>query len=317
MPQKDGQVIIWVDFRHTKANKYGVRQGSILGPLLFILVTADLPHYCDTAEVSSILYADDSNCLAIADSQATADKLINTFSTNLAGYSAAAGLCLNENKTQFLQLGGRDKGSSLDFLGVELDSKLSFEAHNTRVLNDIKARIGMIRRLSAYIPRGPILQQIAQAIVIGRLQCAAWITRSVHGLPGSHIRSSPSFTSDVQIALNDLARVLLGVKRSDHIRTSDLADRAGLPTINQLVIRGAATAAWTAANGGPLRHLLLLPDGRTRAAAASLFKPAASSTAAANMAACWQASEDLRNAKTNTAARIAANKLAKSLRFVH
>ena len=214
------------------------------------------------------------------------------------------------------QLGARSKDNNLDFLGVEIDPKLNFGAHHTRILNDIKARIGIVRRLTAHIPRGALLWQVAHALVVGRLQCAAWITRPIHGLPLGSQNSRGSLSSiSTQTAMNDLARVLLGVKRSDHIKVSTLADRAGLPTVNQIVIRGAATAAWVAFNGGPLKDLLVAPDSRTRASTSLLFKQAAPSCAATNMAMCWQASEELRSAKNLPAAKLAARKLALKLRF--
>ena len=181
----------------------------------------------------------------------------------------------------------------------------------------VKARIGCIRRLTAHVPRGPVLRQVAFALVIGKLQSAAWITRPVLGIPESlgritHNGYSLASTA-VQTALNDLARVLLGVRRSDRIRVAELADKAGIPTANEIVIRGAAMAAWSAANGNNLRSLLVSPDSRTRAASASLLKEIAPSYAAQNMSMCWEASEELRAASGRNGAKAAARRLA----FLH
>ena len=102
------------------------------------------------------------------------------------------------------------------------------------------------------------------ALVVGRFLPAAWITNPISGLTNkiSTVDGSRS-TAAAQVVMNDLARVLLGTRRSDRVPTSILAEKSGLPTINELVIRGSAVAAWSAANGGPLECLLLAPDSRT------------------------------------------------------
>ena len=45
----------------------GVPQGSILGPILFIVFTADFPEYI--AEHKTVAYADDTQILVTADNQ--------------------------------------------------------------------------------------------------------------------------------------------------------------------------------------------------------------------------------------------------------
>ena len=56
----------------------------------------------------------------------------------------------------------------------------------------------------------------------------------------------------------------MGVRRADHVRVEDLADRAALLTLNELVVKQAAVAAWKAVKGGALHDLLQQYDDCTR-----------------------------------------------------
>ncbi|QQP41650.1 Hypothetical protein FKW44_016084 [Caligus rogercresseyi] len=52
--------------------------------------------------------------------------------------------------------------------------------------------------------------------------------------------------SDLQLAINDLARILLGVRRADRLRAADLLDRSHLPSVNEILVKQAAISAWKA-----------------------------------------------------------------------
>ena len=115
--------------------------------------------------------------------------------------------------------------------------------------------------------------------------------------------------------LNDLARLLLGVKRADHYKTSDLLDRAGVPTLNEIVVRQSCVAAWKAEQGGPLNDALVAFDDRTRGSSHDMRRAAsARCQPACNMATAWNVSESLRQAKNLQQAKTAAKKLARSVR---
>ena len=117
------------------------------------------------------------------------------------------------------------------------------------------------------------------------------------------------------LMLNDLYRTLLGVKRTDHIRVSELADRAGCPTLNQLVAKQAAVCAWRSQNGGPLDDILEPFDDRTRGSSLEKRKPASARCIASNnLAKVWNASKELREASTLSKAKLAAKKFSESVR---
>ena len=180
------------------------------------------------------------------------------------------------------------------------------------VAKELRQRVGVVRRLATSMSRGPLLNEIAKATVIGKAQCCAYVTRPIQ-------LQDHTCTDDggAQVALNDLARVLLGAQRSDHIRTSELLNRAGIPSLNEIVIRQSAIAAWKAINvkGAPLSLVLQALDSRTRGGQQGLVNPVSPRcTAASNMAIVWNKSQALRSAKTLQEAQKVAKKISKTLK---
>ena len=77
--------------------------------------------------------------------------------------------------------------------------------------------------------------------------------------------------------VNDATRLLAGVRRADRVKLADLWQDVKLPTVNYVVAREAATAAWWALAspaGSPLSPLMeeLKPNGRTRGASSGLLR---------------------------------------------
>ena len=233
---------------------------------------------------------------------------------SLESYSQKNQLHINMSKTQNMLLGHTTTQSSdsLNILGVTIDSRLSFSTHHEALLNDLRRRLGVIRRLKCQMSRGKLLNEVAQSLFVGRLQCNAWITRPVRV---NQEGEQPPSRDKAQVLLNDLARTLLGIRRADHVRTEDLMDRAKIPTLNEITVRQAALNSWKAVNGGALAEFLQPYDSRTRAAECNLRRPVSGRCIAiSNMASCWNSSELLRSAKSIGEARSAARKLANSVR---
>ena len=104
--------------------KYGVLQGSCLGPLLFILLTSNPPREVgkskyDGADLAFSLYADDTSVAIIARERDNIKAAQEELESGVAWFSALDSLLINSQKTQTLRI--RDKSSDrLNIFGVKL-----------------------------------------------------------------------------------------------------------------------------------------------------------------------------------------------------
>ena len=150
---------------------HGVPQGSILGPLFFIVFINDLPLYT-SAQLD--LYADDTTVTASADVKnlATLNSSVNKSVSETQLWASANKLQLNEDKTKVLTITGKRcvaniNGSDIDVIvngkqlsnvdcatlvGVEIDSKLSFNEHIENVCTKLVSRIAILRKIRACLP---------------------------------------------------------------------------------------------------------------------------------------------------------------------
>ena len=100
----------WVKIKH------GAPQGSILGPLFFLLYVNDLPNII-ADRLKPILFADDTNIIITNPSPSKFKEDINNIIDNINGWFRGNSLSLNFDKAYFLQF--RSKNS------YEINTKIS------------------------------------------------------------------------------------------------------------------------------------------------------------------------------------------------
>ena len=84
----------------TRYMQYGVPQGSILGPLLFIIDIIDIPNVSQIAKF--ILYADDANIIITGNNITEVDAQLRDLCKILLKWVDSNGLRLNLKKTKYM-----------------------------------------------------------------------------------------------------------------------------------------------------------------------------------------------------------------------
>ena len=163
--------------------EYGVPQGSVLGPLLFLLYINDIVNCTNKGEF--ILFADDTNIFVSGTTASEAYATANEVLRNVNEYMLANKLHINVSKCCYIhflpnlsrvnQTCARtrvyDKACSLlinnneikkvqsaKFLGVIIDEKLNWEAHIDHLEAKLNSSIIMIKRIKHCIPRNEYLK---------------------------------------------------------------------------------------------------------------------------------------------------------------
>ena len=151
----------------------GVPQGSILGPILFILYINDLPRV--STKLKFLLYADDTNILYENTDANAIIKTINMEMPKIMEWFESNKLHLNVNKSVAMLFHTRQKRVNIDdisividgktipfttntkFLGINIDNNLTWKAHINHITTKISKGVGVLSRLSKELPYNELI----------------------------------------------------------------------------------------------------------------------------------------------------------------
>jgi hypothetical protein len=150
----------------SRTMNHGVPQGSVLGPILFLIYINDL-HKCIKYS-TTYHFADDTNLLNISNNYKTLQSKVNYDLFSLHKWLIANKISLNDGKTEliYFRKGGpaptlkiKLHGKTLTptkivkYLGVYLDEFLSGEAHCQELVMKLNRANGMLAKARHYVPK--------------------------------------------------------------------------------------------------------------------------------------------------------------------
>ena len=151
----------------------GVPQGSVLGPLLFLIYVNDI---CNSSKILNFfLFADDTNLLYSDRNLMRLESILNDELDNISDWLIANKLTLNLKKSNFVIFHpsqrkidyqpsiklydtnagcrvGLDQRNFVKYLGVLIDSNLTWKHHINHIAIKISNSIGIISRLRHSVP---------------------------------------------------------------------------------------------------------------------------------------------------------------------
>ena len=165
---------VTVNTSQSKAERIrsGVPQGSILGPLLFLIFINDLPLCLKDAVCSVDLYADDTTLYEIGFDKDVLENNLQHALNLLNSWCLENGMIINIDKTKLMLISSRQKRQNMKdtnltlayenvdlrvtscekVLGVHIDDNLTWTSHFQHVSKKISTYLWLLSQIRSYLP---------------------------------------------------------------------------------------------------------------------------------------------------------------------
>ena len=200
-----------------------VPQGSILGPLLFLIYVNDLPNCLQNGQ--TMMFADDTTILFSSNNYKTLFDDANKELIGLDNWLISNKLSLNITKTKYVLFrtpSSKDppfdasltirnkkiiKTSSIKYLGLTIQENLSWKLHMETIIGKLRACTGVVRRVKHLFDHKTLLLLYHSLIRCHTNYC---ITTWCNG--------NKSLVSKIQRQENKFIRLVFGLKNTDSVK---------------------------------------------------------------------------------------------------
>ena len=166
--------------------KCGVPQGSVLGPLLFLIYINDMPYASTILDIH--LFVDDTSIFMSNKNLEELQTIVNSELVNISDWLISNKLTLNVSKSNFIiihppqrkrnkQVTIKINGENLEekshtkYLGVLIDKNLNWKAHTHHINLKLAKGLGMIVKIRHFIPSS-VLRNIYYAFIHAHINYA-------------------------------------------------------------------------------------------------------------------------------------------------
>ena len=165
----------------TKNVTCGVPQGSILGPLLFLLYINDLDKACSVSKC--LIFADDTAVFYSASSMTELQSIIDESFPKILSWLHANRLSLSIRKTSYqvytsskedndllIKVGNEklNRSYTVKYLGVLIDENLKFKSHINKISGIVSRHTGILGR-ARYLLNKKLLVMLYNALILPHL----------------------------------------------------------------------------------------------------------------------------------------------------